>query len=179
MERVLFDKLKNSKFADFASFAVWDDKEIEDLSVIEKNIENLNQNIVIVGLNASGSIKKFQNFHCKHRGGRDSWLREAFNDSRFRGAYMTDIIKNDKSPRQFLVDLDEGNISKNVKDFREEMAFMGCRDPFIIAIGDKTTEILRENLPELIGNIHSIPHYARRKPAITKEEFTGSIKRLG
>ena len=178
MESVLFEKIKNSHYADFVSFAIWNDSDIKDLLVIEKNIETLNQNIIIVGLNANGSITKFQNFHCKHRGGRDAWLREAFDHGYFQGAYMTDIIKNDKSSRQSSVDLNEDNIFKNIEEFKEELTFIGCKDPFIIAMGQKTTDILKR-IPELARNVHSIPHYARRKPAITKKEFIESVKKLG
>ncbi|MFA5386281.1 MAG: hypothetical protein WC297_01215 [Candidatus Paceibacterota bacterium] len=176
MERTLFEKIKNSKYADFISFAVWDEIDLDDFSAIEEDIDILNQNILIVGLNISRGVKKFQNFHVRHRGGRDSWLRGAFNRSCFRGAYMTDIIKNDVSPKQSLVDLNKNNILRNVDDFRKEIHFIECKTPDIIAIGDKTTEILQHYFLEYAESIYSIPHYAKR--GIKKEEFFESVKEL-
>lgn len=176
MNNVLFGKIKNSHYANFISFAVWNDNDINDLSAIEKNIKKLNHSVIIVGLNASGSIKKFQNFHFIHRGGRDSWLKDAFNHSCFHGAYMTDIIKNDISSRQLLVDLSEDNIIKNVKEFEKELNFIKCKNPYIIAIGVKTTEIFKKYLPEYTKNLHSILHYAGR--GITKNDFIKSVKKL-
>lgn len=176
MEMALFKKIRYSHYANFISFAIWNDNDINDLSKIDENIENLNQNIIIVGLNISRGVNKFQNFHVKHQGGRDSWLKDAFNNGCFHGAYMTDIIKNDVSPRQSLVDLSIENIIKNIKEFKKELNFINCRNPYIVAIGYETTRILRQYLPEYIENIHSIPHYAKR--GITKKEFVESIKKL-
>ena len=51
MERALFEKIRYSHYANFISFAIWNDNDINNLSAIEENIENLNQNIVIIGLN--------------------------------------------------------------------------------------------------------------------------------
>ena len=176
MERALFEKIRYSHYANFISFAIWNDNDINNLSAIEENIENLNQNIVIIGLNVSRGVNKFQNFHVKHRGGRDSWLKDAFNNSCFRGAYMTDIFKNDISPRQSLVDLSIENIIKNIKEFRKELNFIRCKNPYIVAIGYETVRILQQYLPEYVKNVHSIPHYAKR--GITKKEFVESIKNL-
>ncbi|MCX6813138.1 MAG: hypothetical protein NTV77_01465 [Candidatus Azambacteria bacterium] len=130
MKLALFEKIKRSHYANFISFAIWDDNDINDLSTIEQNIENLNQNIIIVGLNISRGVNKFQNFHVRHQGGRDSWLKDAFNAGYFRGAYMTDIIKNDVSPRQSFVDLSIENIIKNIKEFKKELNFIKCENPY-------------------------------------------------
>ena len=178
MTRALFEKIKNSPYADFVSFAVWNKDDINDLSVIEKSIDILNQNIIIVSLNASRGLKKFQNFHFRHRGGRDSWLEEAFNNSYFRGAYMTDVIKNDTSSKQSLVDLSKKNIAENIKEFRKELFFIECKNPHFIVIGSerKTTGKLKQYLPKYTNNIHFIPHY--HKKGITKHEFLESVRKL-
>ncbi len=78
---------------------------------------------------------------------------------------------------QSLVDLSIENIIKNIKEFKKELNFINCRNPYIIAIGDETARILQQYLPEYAENIHSIPHYAKR--GITKKEFEESIKKLG
>jgi len=175
MDKSLFYRIKNTRWANFISFAVWDDNNIDNLFVIEKNVNDLNQNIVIVGLNINGGVKKLQNFHLKHPGGRDSWLRNAFNKGCFRGAYMTDIIKNSKSSRQLAVDLSKENIDKNLLIFREEMFFINSKDTFIIAIGDITYDILKRGFVEDNKNIYFIPHYAQW--GITKKYFLSSVKK--
>jgi len=175
MDKNFFQKIENSKYADFISFALWSDSDISDLSVIKNSIEFLNQNIIIIGLNVSREVQRFQNFHFRHRGGRDHWLREAFNKGIFRGAYMTDIIKNDVSPRQSSVDLSKENINKNLLLFKEELDFINSKNIFIIAIGDTTYNILKEHLSKDGINICSIPHYARR--GITREEFIESVEK--
>lgn len=161
-----FQRIKSSKYEKFVSFAIWNDSDIDDLSVIEKNISDLNQDIVIVGLNISRGVNGFENFHVRHQGGRDSWLKDAFNNGCFRGAYMTDIIKNDLSSRQSKVDLSDNNINSNLISLKEELDFMRSKCSFIIAMGDKVYSVLREGIG---GNVYHIPHYAKR--GIRKEEF--------
>ncbi|OGF68794.1 hypothetical protein A3H65_03475 [Candidatus Giovannonibacteria bacterium RIFCSPLOWO2_02_FULL_45_14] len=155
-----------------ASFAIWDG----DLgySSIEKNKKLLHSRAVIVGLNASAKIKPFENFHKKHRGGRDAWLREAFGESVIRGAYMTDIIQNDFSVRESEVDLSNSNITRNVERFRNELQDVKAKSPFIVVIGKKAYDILVANFTTY--SIYKIPHYA--KLGITKKKFMSSVKKV-
>ncbi len=168
----LFNKIKNSHYPDFVSFAVWNDNDVCDVSAIYDNIDCLNKDIVIVGLNTNGNVEKFRNFHYKGRGGRDIWLRESLNRSCFRGSYMTDIIKNDTSSRSTKVNLSDQNIKTNIELFKEELKFIESKKPFIIAIGSDSYEILRS----FCDDVYYVPHYAKR--GITKQQFIESFSEL-
>ena len=176
MDKKLFNKIINSCYSNFISFAVWNEDDVRDISVIKNNIDCLNKNIIIVGLNTNGLVEKFKNFHYKGCGGRDVWLKEVFNRSVFRGAYMTDIIKNDNSSSRKDVNLTKENKIKNAHRFKEELQFIECENPYIIVMGDDAYEIILEYLPEYKNNVQKIPHYAKR--GIKKEQFIKSIKKL-
>ena len=106
MDKTKYDRILNfaekEKFSHLVSWAIWNDKDINDVSMFEKRkiestLPQLNENIVIMGLNASDSgndrREPWAGFHNRHRGGRDSWLRElAKVDTRIKGAYMTDVL---------------------------------------------------------------------------------------
>lgn len=163
MKKALFERIKKGKYARYASFAVWDDRDLDDTSIIEKNIKTLRSDLIIVGLNASGKpTNRFTNFHTTHRGGRDSWVRDVFNRSPWRGAYMTDIIKNDTSSRQ-PKGRDLVNEKKNAKIFKDELRTIGCKRPrYIIAFGNRTARILKEQFPEWKDRILQVLHYQLR-----------------
>ncbi|MCL1958901.1 MAG: hypothetical protein FWF68_04805 [Spirochaetes bacterium] len=100
MEKTVFENLKKTKYEDvelskFASWAIWD-KDIENTEFIEKSLDKLNGNIVFVALNFGGKKpddwKDWQNFHCKGRG--DRILNNFLSKTEFKGAYMTDLIKD-------------------------------------------------------------------------------------
>lgn len=173
MKREIFETIRR-KYSKYSSFAIWDDNDLKNVSIIKKNIDILNPNIIIVGFNASGVIKKeFGNFHCKHRGGRDGWLREVFNHGPIRGAYMTDIVKNDFSSRMDKANLSKNNIKLNVRRFKKEMNDLKSKNPIIISMGDAPANILKD-----LNNykMYKIPHYAKR--GIQREDFIQAVKKL-
>ena len=88
--------ITKSKYGKFASWAIWSEEDYTDASIIESSISELNPKIVFVGLNASRDVtdEVWRAFHCKHQGGSDGKLRATYNQSIYRGAYMTDILKN-------------------------------------------------------------------------------------
>jgi len=102
MEEKIFNKLKEFekdgiKLREVASWAVWDDKDIKNPKIIEDNKEELNGKIVFVALNFGGKKrpndwKDWQNFHGKGVG--DQRLCKILSKPEFKGAYMTDLIKN-------------------------------------------------------------------------------------
>jgi hypothetical protein len=122
MEKPVFDNLKTTKYDDkvelskLASWAIWDDKNIENTEIIDKNIDKLNGQIVFVALNFSTekqSWKDWQNFHCDSFA--DKRLRDLLSDTKYKGAYMTDLIKNyhesdtDEAIRKFKKDKEKIN----------------------------------------------------------------------
>jgi hypothetical protein len=126
MDEKVFDKLKKTKYDDkielskLASWAVWDDKDIENPEIIKDNIENLKSNIVFVALNFGGkkktdNWKDWQNFHGKGVG--DQKLCKILSKPEFKGAYMTDLIKDLHNPKaKQAAKTFENNETKRNKD---------------------------------------------------------------
>ena len=89
-------KLKN-EFGRYGSWGVWDSK---DISVLPDDVTPKKSKYVFVGLNASqeedGRI--WGNYHNRHRGGKDSNLRDALTGTKYEGAYLTDILKYADQP---------------------------------------------------------------------------------
>jgi len=117
MEKSVFENLKKIKYEDIelsklASWAIWDDKDIKNTKIIDENIDKLKGNIVFLALNFGGKKpddwEDWQNFHGKGRGDKD--LRKLLSWTRFKGAYMTDIIK----------DLNNSDGKEAVKIFEDE-----------------------------------------------------------
>ncbi|MCX6818310.1 MAG: hypothetical protein NTU57_05640 [Candidatus Aenigmarchaeota archaeon] len=177
MEQTSLQKIEKNH-GNYASFAIWDEKNYDanPTELIKIYMNDLKPQIVIVGLNASRDTKNFEAFHCKHRGGRGEWLKDAFNKSRFRGAYMTDIIK-DVNPKSKNVKLSENDI----KTFSNELKDLGCKNFTVIAIGKRAYKILNDNKTRIINqdnikiDIKKIPHYASR---IEREDFIGKVNKL-
>jgi hypothetical protein len=177
-----------NKFGEFASWAVWADEgskpksNIGDMSIFDFNnnpglLEILNPNVVMVALNFSRSVNKtpFINFHDSRPQGQDYKIRYAFRDTKFYGAYMTDIIKdfeekvsgNVKSYLKENPDFELGNIEL----FKQEIAELKCADPFIIAFGNITYEILKKHFGESY-RIQKVMHYSQQ---ISKESYKDVI----
>lgn len=85
------------KYASFASWAIWDDKNKGDTSIIEKNLNSLHSKFILLALNFSVELykstwKNWSNFHFGLSNVRK--LKFACNDNKIRGSYMTDLFKN-------------------------------------------------------------------------------------
>ena len=176
----IFENIKN-EYGNVASWAVWkapypnnlvSNMEIDDLFDLSKNpgvLDQLKNNIIMVGYNFSiptDKFPKFHNFHTynganiNHTTLRNaSKIRHAFNDTPYYGAYMTDIIKNHVEPKSENVDLTD--IDDNLNIFRHELKTLQAKRPSIIAFGSKVHNLLNKYLKsneysKLIG----ITHYA-------------------
>ena len=171
------------KYGHYASWAIWakqGDKpksNVGDLSIfdIEKNpklVELLNPNIIMVGLNISRPIEyKFGDFHDKRPQSQDYKIRYAFKETKFWGAYMTDIIKD-------FEQLIAGNVAtylnknknfelENINIFRNELNDIGADNPLIIAFGNHSFNILNKHFKNDF-QIVKVPHYSMH---ISKENY--------
>lgn len=91
--------------SDWASWAIWDSNNsvdaykskytLERLDWVRKNLQfiDLNPNIIIIGLNIASPCSNWSNFHSFKGQQYDRKLRYLFDNSSYRGAYMTDIYK--------------------------------------------------------------------------------------
>lgn len=178
------------KYGYFASWAVWSDEgskpksNIGDLSVFDiginkKIIEQLNPNIVMVGLNISRRIEfPLGNFHDKRSQSQDFKIRYAFKDTIFYGAYMTDIIKD-------FEQVISGNVisylksnpefeKQNIEIFEQELLDIKSINPLIIAFGNDAFKILYRHFKDKY-QILKIPHYSMQ---INKENYKSEVERL-
>lgn len=192
MDRSRFDDLKRffekEKYANLISWAIWDDNDIEDLSMfddqyLKETLPKLKDHIVIMGLNASDNAenvkKTWAGFHNKHQGGRDSWLREIVKLHPYlEGAYMTDVFK--------IVESKSDNVKELIRDktFRSEQYDMLERELNIL--GDNLTIILigrdaqkyfclfeKEKDKAGLYRLLNIPHYAGR---LSKAAFLKKVE---
>ena len=98
-----YELIKN-KYGKCSSWAIWKkrvlggkEKDGMDNITFFNTIYELvlNPNIILVGLNISGSIEnEFSNFHPISKTAHDYKIRYALEDTVFWGSYMTDIIKD-------------------------------------------------------------------------------------
>lgn len=171
-----------------ASWAIWAEEgttpksNVGDMSVFDltKNpdlLQQLNPNIVMVGLNFARAVEPvpFSNFHDKRPQAQDYKLRYAFRDTPFYGAYMTDIIKD-------FEEVISGNVMKylranpdfvlqHVKAFEAELEDLGCKDPLIIAFGNDSYKILKKFFSDRY-RIQKLKHYSCY---MSKEAYRGHV----
>jgi len=186
-----FENIKQ-KHGSYASWAVWANasekkpkSNMDDLSAFDgaRDLSLLRNDIVMVGLNFSvlrDLRKPFFNFHGK--GGGAFKIRYAFNDSPYCGAYMTDIIKgheevDSKKMMQHLKAHPEC-VARNVDKFREELRDLRATAPIILAFGNDTYKLLRENLDKSeYRKLIKLTHYSYR---ISKEKYKETVfKEIG
>lgn len=176
------------KYGHYASWAIWADEgekpkdNVGDLSVfdIKNNVEllqQLNPNIILVGLNISRRIEvPLANFHDARSQAMDFKIRYALRGSPFWGAYMTDMIKDfeQKTSGKVMSYLrtDKPFEEENVKVFREEMNDLGIDNPTIIAFGRDAHSVLFRNFKNEY-KISKMPHYSNFS---SKEKYREEVK---
>lgn len=110
------------KYGGCSSWAIWDYKDENILSVIEDNYQEIHSNYIFLGLNISKPLKSgaWKNFHG---GKHDRKLKYACNDTILRGSYITDLFKGipEVNSLQFENKLTQEIISSNVGFFIQEM----------------------------------------------------------
>lgn len=162
MHPSLFESLEK-KYAQHASWAIWNHKAPEDTTVIRENLADLKTSVVMVALNISRALSgQWQNFHSRDHARK---LMYAFNQSPYRGAYMTDLIKayvepNSARLRQQLL---RGHVDlpAHVATFREEMKDLGANiHTLFILFGREVIARFNRYLAETYPNRISCPHYS-------------------
>jgi len=186
LSKEIFDLVKY-KYGHYASWAVWSDEgekpkdNIGDISILDPDanphlLEDLNPNIVIVGLNIGAKIQKpLANFHSPNHRALDFKLRFSFKKTPLWGSYMTDIIKDFEQKisgkvinylsanKQFEKD--------NVDIFREELFDLGSNNPKLVSCGGAVHSILKRNFNNEF-QIYRIPHYSH---FISKENYKKEV----
>ena len=137
------------RYGKSASWAIWAEEgstpksNISDLSIFNDDgvIKQLNPKYVFVGLNPSvQDIDKdtWHNFHSKDTKRQNDYkLRYALKNTKFWGAYLTDLVSDVEETNSNKVSVSAGNIKK----FKEEIDLLGTK-PILIAMGDKVYKAL-------------------------------------
>jgi hypothetical protein len=171
------------KLCEVASWAIWD-VDIKNTKIIEQNIESLNGSIVFVGLNFGGTDddaqkgREWGNFHC----GRDSRLPKLLNNTRFKGAYMTDIIKNKATSKSKelmkKIKKREIDVNKYIKIFIKEINQLQTNDIEMYLFGNGVKSIFSDHvmkhedfnkLKEKVKKCQRIHHYSLINPFFLKK----------
>jgi hypothetical protein len=186
----LYDEI-TAKYGAYSSWAVWADagdtpkSNIGDISIFELRsnpnlLSLLNPDVIMIGLNFSRNVcnGNFANFHDGRTQSQDFKIRYAFKNSKFYGAYMTDIIKNFEQKKSDQVvsylKLNREFELQNVRLFEQEVADIGSINPLIIAFGNNSYNILYKHF----GNKYrlvKIPHYSNY---VSKEDYRKIVKNI-
>ena len=177
-----------NKYGDCASWAIWADvglkpkSNVGDLTIFDhqKNHEllgRLKPNVVMVGLNISRRVElTFGNFHDSRPQSQDYKIRYAFKDTKFYGAYMTDIIKDFEQKISGIVSkylrANKDFERQNILLFEQELADLRSKDPLIIAFGNDSFDILNRHFRDRF-KIIKVPHYSNH---ICKENYRTEIE---
>jgi hypothetical protein len=166
-----FKELEKSKYDQYASWAIWDDNNEKNPAIILENTSSLHAKYVFVGLNISKELdrKSWSNF----RGGaHDRKLKYACNDTKLRGAYITDLFKFDGKDKS-MIEPNSGKfkptpiqIEKNIKKFTQEMLDIGIskNESVLIILGKKAQWYFEHEFNKHITGLYkkAVPftHYA-------------------
>lgn len=158
-------KTLENKYGRYASWAIWNpDPSIKmDTSVITDHVAQLHTSVVMVGLNISNTLPQpWSNFHF---GTHDRKLIYAFNQSPYRGAYMTDIIKGEidakSSNIRAKIKSGEIDIAKHVSLFKTEMEDVGAtQNTLFILFGNETYQHFKKHLGSSYPNFVLSKHYS-------------------
>jgi len=146
--------LKGFTLDRIASWAIWDSKNLKNTKFIEEDeyINKLNPNIVFVGLNFAGTDNdhqkdstwdSWQNFHSDRI--MDKRIFNAFSETKYEGAYMTDIIKySATSNAETLwqkIKNGEINITLQLKMFVEEISVLNTDSIELYLMGNDPYKI--------------------------------------
>ena len=170
MDKEKYEGIKK-KYGRYASWAIWDETNIQDTSIIEKNFQELHSDVVMVALNIStplGDWGSFYNFHYGKNGSirkNAKKICDAFNNSSYRGAYMTDILKDvvGADSSKIMTEVRSGNVSveTHIKRFNEEMDCIDAtKNTLFILFGGNVSSIFRKYCGRDYKNFIEIFHYS-------------------
>jgi hypothetical protein len=165
-------KNKLTKHLNFSSISLWNEK-FDDVLELDKHLDKLDKRVVFIGLNATKTLDPFLNFHSVRRGGRDRWIKEAFDNGNLGIVYMTDVIKNDTTVDSGKVNLSKENIKENLKYLKQELLDLSSDKKLVIAVGGEVKKIILNNKDYLgVEDVFCCRYYASR---CTKDEFLRSF----
>lgn len=182
----LYDTEKQRQYSS-SSFACWDANDVGETGFFDSPDQNLlNQlrgDYILVGLNPSKECSgPFKAFHFPHRGGRDTWLRDALKDTKLYGCYITDLYKGFVHSKSQEVENyksnDPGSVEADLDELFDEIVLLNPN--CIVALGKQTFDEIKNliNNGQLffdLSNVFCLPHYAGR---MSKADYLKKTKEL-
>lgn len=185
MDKTQYQKLRR-KYGKYSSWAIWNEKDEADSTIIDSHFEELNAKHVFVAHNTSGDYVRdgpWPNFRgWKH----DRKLKFACNDTALRGSYLTDLFKGIKEVNSRNVQnyLTPEVVTENVSLFLEEISDIGTTKKTVyVILGVRNSEVgkqFRSHFLDKLGevNVKYYTHYSNY--SLTDEKWvTGLWKELG
>jgi hypothetical protein len=174
------------KYGKYSSWAIWNDEDEADPTVVQSYCKELNARHVFIGYNASGEFRRggpWANF----RGGKhDRKLKYACNDTVLRGSYLTDLFKGIKEADSKRVQayLTDKVVKDNVSFFLEEISDIGTtKETVCIILGAPNSDVgklFREHFLERLGGLKVIYQYHYSYYGLTDQKWVeGLWKELG
>lgn len=157
-----YENLKQ-KYGSYSSWAIWNEDDVHDTTIIDKHFSKLNSKYIILGLNISGVLgaKSWTNFHDNTHSRK---LRYACNHSEFRGCYITDIFKDFPEANSLKVkqNISEELITHNVEFFKQEMKDININENSIfIVLGGLTKDYFNKYFkPYFQNKVIYFDHYS-------------------
>lgn len=151
------------KYGMYSSWAAWNPASPADARIIAEHQGCLKTSVVMIGLNVSRPIPNtWQNFHGRDHARK---LMFAFNDSPYRGAYMTDILKGEVETKagRLRKRIRNGSIDvkKHIDAFRAEMVDVGVREhSLFILFGRDVAQFFTRYLAGIYPNHVRCAHYS-------------------
>ena len=162
------------KYGMYSSWAIWNPANPANAGIIAEHHGWLNASVVMVALNVSRWIPNtWQNFHSTDHARK---LMFAFNDSPYRGAYMTDIIKGEVEAKagRLLERIGAGSIDvrKHIDAFRAEMFDVGADEhSLFILFGNDVAQFFKTHLALIYPNHVSCAHYSNYGKGFSDAEW--------
>jgi len=132
----------------------------------------------MVGLNAADRpiMREWGNFHDLSPRGQDYKIRYAFEETKYWGAYMTDLIKGYHQTNSSILKSDLKKnphiLANNILRFFEEIKDIGAMNPLIIAFGNDVYNLMEKNNIHKQYEIIKIIHYSHH---ISKEKYRENV----
>ncbi|MBT8162630.1 MULTISPECIES: hypothetical protein [Arthrobacter] len=123
--------------------------------------------LAILGLNPGAPKVVRRPWHNFHTAGRhnDHFLAEAFRDTAYWGAHMTDLLSEVNS-KSATLDLSDETIRRYVSVLVDQLQALEAVDPLFILIGAKTAKAFTDHAPVLADRLGlarvrpvAVPHY--------------------
>lgn len=160
------EKLRRlKKYSKSATWAIWDSdyKEKNVQKLIENSVSQLHARVVMVGLNPTKIV--VPSWGAFRVGRFDRRLAFAFKDSAYKGAYVTDILKDQYESKSAeiatAIRRGELDLTSQVRRFRREMTAVGAdRQTLFVLFGSLTAKIFCCHLQAYYPYFVECQHYS-------------------